>query len=59
MLASWGSGSGLSRQSMIVVGPLAVVQDGVLSFQIGGVGIEPGVDVVWLDRNNAAVVPSL
>lgn len=42
---------------MLVVRPLAIIEDGVKGGQILRIGTEPGIDVFRPDRNGAAVMP--
>lgn len=41
---------------MLVVGALAIVEDGVRRGQVAGVRIQSGCDFLALDRDHAAVV---
>ena len=41
---------------MLIVRPLSIVEDGVERLEVVRVRIEPGVDVLGLDRNDAAIV---
>ena len=45
-------------QPMFVVRSLAIIEDRVQRFQVARVGIQPCVDVLRLDRNDAAIVAS-
>jgi hypothetical protein len=46
----------LGSQTVLVVGPLAAVQDDIESRKIRGVRIEPGVHVLGTDRDDASIV---
>lgn len=41
---------------MLVVRPVAIVEDRVQIADPPGIGIEPRIDVLRLDRNDAAIV---
>lgn len=43
---------------MLVVRPLAIVEDCIKGGQVGAIWLEPCVNVLWPDRNDAAIVPS-
>jgi hypothetical protein len=39
------------------MGLMTVIKNGVLRGQISGIRVQPGIDVFWLDGNDATVVP--
>src|SRR6516225_6295664 len=45
-------------QPVLVIRPLAIVEDRVLLAQMGTVGLQPRIDVFRADRDDAAVMPS-
>ena len=45
-----------SRQPVLVIRPRAVVEDRVQSGEVAGIRIEPSIDMLRLDRNDAAVM---
>ncbi len=48
---SWSCG-----HSMFVVRPRAIIENCILRRQVSGIGIQPGINIFWLDRNDAAIV---
>ena len=51
-----GAPTALRRHPMLVIRPLAVIEDRVERVEIVRIGIEPGVDIGGLDRDDAAIM---
>lgn len=47
----------LCRQLVLVVRPIPVIQDRVQRGQVAAVRLQPGVEVLCLDRHDATVMP--
>jgi hypothetical protein len=48
-----------SQAAVLVIRPLAIVEDRVLLTQVGTVGLQPRVDVFRADQDSAAVMPEI
>lgn len=44
-------------KAVFVIGSIPIFQDDILRGEIARVGTQPGIDLLWLDRHDAAVMP--